>query len=357
MIFKILVLTKYGSLGGSSRYRFCQYLPYLKSQGFDITVAPLLDNNYVTNFNSGKRNFVNVLFSYFQRLGRLITDRDYDLLWIEKEILPFFPTWFESFLIGNTPYVVDYDDAQFHTYDEKGSKLTKLFLSQKIDRVMAKAKIVVAGNEYIAQRARQAGASRIEIIPTVIDLDRYSPKTTASHSDGVFNIGWIGSPGTSIYLKTIQSAFQALTEKYNCQFTFVGAGNFKLDNLDLTVKKWQESSEVEDIKTFDVGIMPLNNTPWERGKCGIKLIQYMACALPVVGTPIGVNQDIIQHGVNGFQANTLDEWVDYLSKLATDPHLCKIMGAKGREMVESSYCLQVMAPRMSQLLRSCIRAD
>jgi glycosyltransferase involved in cell wall biosynthesis len=352
MSYKILVLTKYGSLGGSSRYRFYQYLPYLKSQDFEISVAPLLDNQYVTGINKGNRNFTNVLTSYFQRLMRLIRDRDYDLLWVEKELLPYVPEWMERILIGNIPYVVDYDDAQFHIYDYYGSKLTKILLSRKIDRVMAHAQLVIAGNRYIASRASKAGAKRIEIIPTVIDLDRYSIKSATREKD--FNIGWIGSPGTSIYLKSIQSVFETIYHQQNCKFTLVGAGSLTLGDLDLTIKDWREQSEVEDIKTFDVGIMPLDSTPWEEGKCGIKLIQYMACALPVVGTPIGVNQEIIAHGVNGFQANTLPEWTDYLSKLASDTRLCEQMGAEGRAMVEAKYCLQVTAPQVAQLLRGCI---
>lgn len=354
MSVKILVLTKYGPLGGSSRYRFYQYLPYLKSQGFDVKIAPLLDNKYVANINQGKRDFSSVLLSYLQRLRRLISDRNYDLFWIEKELLPMIPAWFEKALIGKIPYVVDYDDAQFHMYDYYGSKLTKKLLGHKIDRVMANAKLVVAGNPYISERAYNAGAKRVAIIPTVIDLERYSPKPVGSNEGKVFNIGWVGSPGTSSYLKSIESAFHALTQRYNCTFTFVGAGNLTLPNLDLNVEKWQESTEVEHIQGFDVGIMPLDNTPWEQGKCGIKLIQYMACAVPVIGTPIGVNQEIVQHGVNGFQATHPDEWIDYLSKLAADPHLCQVMGAKGREMVESKYCLQVTAPIVADLLKSCI---
>jgi glycosyltransferase involved in cell wall biosynthesis len=351
---KILVLTKYGPLGGSSRYRFYQYLPYLKSQGFDITVAPLLDNKYVANINQGKRDFSSVLVSYFHRLGRLIRDRNYDLFWIEKELLPMVPAWLEKVLIGNIPYVVDYDDAQFHMYDYYGSKLTKVLLAHKIDRVMANAKLVVAGNPYISDRAYQAGAKRVVIIPTVIDLERYSPKPIGNNDGKTFNIGWVGSPGTSTYLRSIEPAFQELTRRHNCTFTFVGAGSLTLDRLNLSIKKWQESTEVEYIQSFDVGIMPLDNTPWEQGKCGIKLIQYMACAVPVIGTPIGVNQEIVQHGVNGFQATDPDEWIDYLSRLAADPQLCQRMGAKGREMVESQYCLQVTAPILSELLRSCI---
>ena len=353
MSYKVLVLTKYGSLGGSSRYRFYQYLPYLKSQDFDLTLAPLLDNQYVTNINSGKRNFTNVLRSYFQRLVKLMSDRDYDLLWVEKELFPYIPEWLEHKIIGNIPYAVDYDDAQFHIYDYYGSKLTKTLLASKIDRVMAHARLVIAGNQYIASRADRAGAKHIEIIPTVIDLDRYSLKNFDSDRHAL-NIGWIGSPGTSIYLKSIQSVFEEVVRQHACKFTLVGAGALTLGNLDLNIKNWRENTEVEDIKSFDVGIMPLDSTPWEEGKCGIKLIQYMACGLPVVGTPIGVNQEIIAHGINGFQANNLDEWTEYLSKFASNPQLCAEMGAKGRSMVESKYCLQVTAPRMAQLLRECI---
>ena len=352
MHHKILVLTKYGSLGSSSRYRFYQYLPYLESVGFNITVSPLLDNRYIKDMNVGKRNLPNTILLYSQRLHRLITDRNYDLLWIEKEVLPYIPAWLESILTPDIPYAVDYDDAQFHWYD-RGSRLKKFFLSQKIDRVMKNATLVVAGNQYIAARADMAGAKRIEVIPTVIDLDRYSSKNLTENARS-FNIGWIGSPGTSRYLKSIQSVFENLTQQYNCKFTLVGAGNLTLGNIDLTIKDWCENSEVEDIKNFDVGIMPLDNTPWEQGKCGIKLIQYMACGLPVVGTPIGVNREIIQHGVNGFCADSPDEWTEYLSKLAEDRHLRTVMGAEGRRMVESSYCLQVTAPKIARLLSSCI---
>jgi glycosyltransferase involved in cell wall biosynthesis len=353
MSYKILVLTKYGSLGGSSRYRFYQYLPYLKSQDFDITVAPMLDNDYVANINSGKRNVGNIISKYFQRLTRLFTDRDYDLLWIEKELLPFLPAWLEKLATRNIPYVVDYDDAQFHRYDLYPSKLIRMLFAKKIDKIMADAKLTIAGNEYIAQRARQAGAKWIEIIPTVIDLDRYSLKSIDGQSE-FFNVGWIGSPPNSNCLKPLQPVFENLHAKYRCKVTVVGAGHLDLGDIDLVIKDWYEDSEVEDIKSFDAGIMPLRDTPWDRGKCGIKLIQYMACGLPVVGTPIGVNQDIIQHGVNGFQATTLDEWTDYLSKLANDPQLCHEMGVKGRAMVESNYCLQVTAPKMALLLRSSI---
>ena len=360
MSYKILVLTKYGTLGGSSRYRFYQYLPYLQSQNIEIEVSPLLNNNYVKNINknvtginSGKRNAVTTLFLYFQRVQQLLQCRNYNLLWIEKELLPYIPAWLENFLIQGVPYIVDYDDAQFHIYDHYGSKLVKLLFSQKIDKIIASSTLTIAGNQYIADRSNKAGAKRIEIIPTVVNLDRYSLKKYINNNKP-FNIGWIGSPITTRYLKSMKSIFQELNQKYNCTFTMIGAGKLNFENVELDIKEWQESSEVENIKTFDVGIMPLDNTIWEQGKCGIKLIQYMACGLPVVGTPIGVNREIIQHGINGFQATTADEWIEYLSILAENRDLRYVMGEKGREMVESNYCLEITAPKLCQLLKSCI---
>jgi glycosyltransferase involved in cell wall biosynthesis len=376
---KILILTKYASLGGSSRYRFYQYLPYLQSQGFEISISSLLDNKYIADLNKSnisvetrnrKRNLSNLLNVYFQRVRKLINSNGHDLLWIEKELLPYAPAWLEKILIGDIPYVVDYDDAQFHVYDYYGSKSTKLFLSNKIDNIMANSKLVVAGNKYIEERANAAGAKRIEIIPTVVDINRYSVENNSinkvnltelldkelsqKQSSQIFNIGWIGSPSTSRYINPMQPVFQQLNEKYNCKFTLIGAGNFQLEGISLTLKNWNEESEVEDLKILDVGIMPLDNNLWEQGKCGIKLIQYMACGLPVVGTPIGVNKDIIQHGFNGFHANSPDDWVKYLSILAEDPQLRSVMGKRGRSMVESTYCLHLTAPKLAQLLRSCL---
>jgi glycosyltransferase involved in cell wall biosynthesis len=353
MSCKILVLTKYGSLAGSSRYRFYQYLPYLQSQGFDITLAPLFDNQYVANVNVGKRKISNVLPLYFQRLWQSLTYQQYDLLWIEKELLPYLPAWIEKIVVQNIPYVVDYDDAQFHGYDQSKVPLVKLILSDKINKVMANAKLVIAGNEYIATTATKAGADRVAIIPTVIDLNRYSAKDLTIKNES-FNIGWIGSPSTSIYLESVQPVFKQLAQKYNCKFTLIGSGQLELQDISLEIKDWSESSEVADIKKLDVGIMPLKNTLWDRGKCGIKLIQYMACSLPVVGSPVGVNQEIIEHGVNGFCATSPNEWTEYLSILAEDAQLRSVMGAKGRLSVESNYCLQVTAPKLAQLLRSCI---
>src|SRR3954453_14561869 len=167
----VLVLTRYERLGASSRIRFLQFLPALECQGFTFDVRPLLDNAYVASLYGGpKVGAANIIRSYWRRFGALRRRLKYDLVWLEKEALPWLPTWLEIARLEGMPYVVDYDDSWFHRYENHW--LSPL-LGQKIDAVMRVAHTVVAGNDYLARRARQAGARYVEVVPTAIDLDRY----------------------------------------------------------------------------------------------------------------------------------------------------------------------------------------
>lgn len=114
---------------------------------------------------------------------------------------------------------------------------------------------------------------------------------------------------------------------------------------------WSEMNEVSDIQAFDVGIMPLADTPWEQGKCGYKLIQYMACGIPVVASAIGANREIVSHGVDGFLATTHAEWSGYLKQLLENPDLRREMGLRGREKVERKYSVQARLPELIRILR------
>lgn len=352
---KVLLLSRYGHLGASSRYRSYQYLPYLRRQGFEITVSPLLNDKYVADLYAGrKKSFVDIAKAYSKRLVQIISARNYNLLWIEKEALPWLPAWIEHWLgLYRVPYVVDYDDAIFHRYDLHKLGLVKLILGRKIDRVMRRAALVVAGNEYLARRARNAGARKVEVIPTVIDLDKYP--LAPSPENEVFTIGWIGSPGTAKYLSIITNALQEVCAGGSARVILIGSGRVDLPGVPVEYVPWSEKTEVAEMQRFDVGIMPLPDEPWERGKCGFKLIQYMACGRPVVGSPVGVNQKIIKHGSNGFQAGSNDEWVKALLALRNNQELRQKMGETGRKMVEEKYCLQVTAPRLAKLLHSVCR--
>lgn len=351
---KILLLSRYSRLGASSRVRSYQYLPYLEAHGFQVVVVPLLGDDYFKSLytGSGKR-LRSILDAYLQRFRYLLTSYSYDLLWIEKELFPWLPAWAESLLSTlGVPYLVDYDDAIFHRYDLHPNRLVRFLLGSKIDVVMRRATLVIVGNDYLAKRSRQAGARRVEIIPSVIDLKRYPLMSRSEHT--VFTIGWIGSPLTARYLHLIRPALAEVCQGGKGRLVLIGSGQIEFTDVPTEIRPWSEETEVADIQSFDVGIMPLPDEPWERGKCGYKLIQYMACGIPVVASPVGVNEQIVENGIDGYLCKTTTDWVNALTILRDNPELRAKMGKAGRIKVEKKYCIQVTAPRLVALLHSIV---
>jgi len=355
---EILLLSRYENLGASSRYRSYQYLPYLYKQGINITVAPLFDDNYIKDLYTGKnKNLFKILKAYAKRIVNLHYANNFDLIWLEKETLPLLPAWIEFNLgLKRTSYIVDYDDAIFHQYDKNKFELIKWILGHKIDLIMKRANTVLVGNEYLLGRAKKAGARRIELLPTVIDLRKY-PGTFFSDND-IFTIGWIGSPITSHYLKLVIPALEEICKNNTARLVLIGAKREDLPtNIPVKYVSWSEETETKEIQKFDVGIMPLPDNALERGKCGLKLIQYMACGKPIIGSPVGINKKIIKHGINGYQARNIDEWIWAINKLENDPKLRQKMGKAGRKIVEKEYCLQVTAPCLVEILYSVIKSN
>lgn len=351
-MLKVLALTRYTRLGSSSRLRFYQYAAALKDFGIDLKISPLLSDHYLHCFNNqASTDWASVFSGYLHRLIKLFIVKKFDILWIEKELFPNLPAWFEQVL--NTlgiKYVVDYDDATFHNYALSNSRFKKI-LSHKINKIMRKSALVICGNHYLAKHAIAVGAKQVEILPTVIDLNRYTITATTTKSKLI--IGWMGSPSTIKYLELVVPALQIITKEFPIQLRIIGA-NFTARDLDIEYRIWSEDSEVSEIQNFDLGIMPLIDAPWEKGKCGYKLIQYMACGKAVIASPVGVNQEIVQPGINGYLALNQDEWLQAFRSLGLSQQYRVEMGKAGRALVEKGYCLQVTAPRLAQLLHSVI---
>jgi glycosyltransferase involved in cell wall biosynthesis len=352
---KILALTKYGPLGASTRVRTLQYLPHLRAAGFHVTVRPLLSNQYLKRRYAGERITIFFLVrTYLERIRDSLRSRQYDLVWVEKELAPWLPGALERVLLGSgVPYVLDYDDAIFHNYDQHPNALVRQLTGRKIDSIMRGAALVVVGNTYLAERAASSGASRVEMIPSVIDLDRYGPPSTPP--DGPFTIGWIGSPGSERLLEHVRSALNEVLGRPGTRLALVGASDRALDGVPHETWEWSENTEVELMRRFHVGIMPLADTPWERGKCGFKLIQCMGAARSVVASPIGKNTEIIRNGINGFLATTTEDWVQALVTLEADRSKCVAFGQAGREFVRREYDLAVTAPRLIELFSTVTR--
>lgn len=347
---RVLALTRYGRLASSSRLRILQYFPILAKSKIEVEVKPLFDDaDLEYRYLCGKYSKFKSTFNFTRRLKDMVLLNGYDLIWIEKEALPWWPVLIEQALLAHCPYVLDFDDAVFHHYDQHRVPWVRRLYGDRIDRLMAKAALVVCGNDYLAQRARQAGAQWVEQLPTVIDLDRYAvPPTRAAHH--VPRVVWIGSPSTAKYLDQLKQPLQQLAQRQDFVLRVVGA-HFRLDGVQIEQLPWTEATEVQAIAECEVGVMPLLSSPWELGKCGYKLIQYMACGLPVVASPVGVNATIVSHGVDGFFAKDAADWLSPLQQLLSEPALRRRMGLAGRQKVEASYCLQVAAPRLVQWLQ------
>lgn len=351
---KVLMLPRYDLLGASSRVRMYQYLPWLQAAGLQVTAAPFFGDGYVRGLQHNRRPLPDVARAYASRLGKALHTRRHDLLWIEKEALPWLPASLErALLLGSTPYVLDYDDAVFHYYDQHRWPLVRRLLGDKHPDLMRGAALVVAGNEYLADAARRAGATRIEIVPTVIDLERYAAAHIEHAATAPPRVGWIGQRSTAPLLVPYKHLFGRLADAGLARFTAIGIDTRAM-GLPMEPVPWSEQTEAASVAQLDVGIMPLVDAPFERGKCGYKLIQYMACGLPVVASPVGVNRQIVDHGVNGFLAETEQEWEAALLTLLQDPALRRRMGQAGRRKVEQQYCIQVTGPRIAQLLVSAL---
>jgi glycosyltransferase involved in cell wall biosynthesis len=340
-------------MAASFRYRVMQYLPYLQSHGVRCTVSPLFDDRYLAGkFAHGRASPLSVVRAIARRVTALVRLGKYDLVVLQYEAMPFLPALCDKYLAARRmPYVYDFDDAIFHNYDQSRHALVRRLLSDKIGTVIRGAALVLAGSEYLADHARKNNP-RVEVLPTVIDLSRY-PESPARREPGdvePFVVGWIGSPSTAEYLDAIAPALRSFAAETPMRLVLIGASRPRIPGVPLQLLPWTEQSEVERLRRFDVGIMPLPDTPWARGKCGFKLIQYMACGLPVIASPVGENRHIVEDGVNGLWARTPDEWLAALRLLRDDAALRARLGRAGRERVAARYCLQVTAPRLLSAL-------
>jgi glycosyltransferase involved in cell wall biosynthesis len=350
---KVLALTRYGRLGASSRIRFLQYLPWLAAASIDVTVSALFTDEYVLGLQRDRRDGREVMRSYRRRLSGLVGARGFDLLWIEKELFPWLPVSAERALLPRgLPYVLDYDDAVFHAYDRHRNPAVRWALGGKHPSSMRRAALVVAGNEYLADFAATAGAREVAIVPTAIDLGRYGPPggELPARNGALPRVGWIGQRATAGFLRPLAPLLERLARSGKARFTAIGIDPQAL-GLPMDGVAWTEEGEVQTIRSLDVGIMPLADGPFERGKCGYKLIQYMACGLPVIASPVGVNRILVEHGVNGFLAATPRDWEVAIETLLADPALRRRMGEAGRRKVEQGYSVQVTAPKLAELLR------
>ena len=221
--------------------------------------------------------------------------------------------------------IFDFDDAVFVAYvSPSNGYLSYLKFPAKTKTICRLATHVIAGNTYLADYARQTN-DNVSIVPTTIDTDKYEVLPRKENEVPV--IGWSGSFSTVQHLDSLASALRRLAQKENFRLLVIGTPVYKIDGVDVEALPWRSATEVSDLRQIDIGIMPLPDEPWSRGKCGLKALQYMALGIPTVCSPVGVNSEIIQDSFNGFLAGTEDEWVAKLTQLLNDSKLRARLGA------------------------------
>jgi glycosyltransferase involved in cell wall biosynthesis len=353
---RVTAFTKYDREAASTRQRVLQYLPHLARAGIHVEVHPLLDDAYVQSLASGRAvSKPAIAAAYLRRLGQLIRPQRSDVLWVYAELLPWLPAAFERLVFrSGKPLVYDFDDAFFHAYDDHPNAFVRQALGGKLKTLIRGAARVCAGNEYLRVYAEREGGHAM-VLPTVVDIDQYVPVRRTGGRP--LTIGWIGSPSTWDYVRPLLPLLAQISRERGVQVAAIGAGGAaETDRFDgLTFTPWSEATEISTVQAMDIGIMPLPDEPWARGKSGYKLIQYMACGLPVVASPVGVNSTIVENGVSGLLANDPDQWRAALIRLIDGAELRASMGRAGRARAVEDYSLQTHAPRLIEVMRTAVK--
>lgn len=340
------------------RYRLEQWEPLLRERGVEITYEAFEDPElhaliYKPGLLGKKLQLVTRALNRRMSLVRRV--KDYDLVYILREAALLGPPVFEKLIHQRrVPIVFDFDDAIFVSYrSPSNGYLSYLKFASKTKTICRLASHVMVGNPYLAEYARQVN-DRVTVIPTTIDTEKYRVPPR-KEKNGPVVIGWTGSYSTVQHLDTLRGALKKLAERESFRLRVIGTPSYECAPVEVEAMPWRASTELEDLGEIDIGVMPLPDDRWSKGKCGLKALQFMALGIPTVCSPVGVNTDIIQDDENGFIAGTEDEWVDKLSRLLRSEELRQRLGQAGRRTVEQKYSAITQTPRVYEIFQSVIR--
>ncbi len=351
--FRLLVLAPYPlQRAPNQRFRFEQYVPIFEELGWQVDLRPLMDTNVYGWFWGPSRVPQKTAFlasGLVRRLADVVRARRYDTVLIVRECFPAGPAFLERLLRRVARRIVfDFDDAIWLPSESETNRLFAwLKRPEKTARILAISDLAIAGNAYLADYARRY-ARALTIIPTTIDTDVYRPQPRASSDEVV--VGWSGSPTTSGYLDGIVSPLVRLQRERSVRLLTVGAPRWRPARLDVEAHPWSLENELPFLRRMDVGLMPLTDDAWSRGKCGLKALQYMALETATVVSPVGVNAEIVEHGRNGLHACTEEEWYSTIRTCVDDPSLRRKLGERARHTVEERYSVRANARRWVEAL-------
>jgi glycosyltransferase involved in cell wall biosynthesis len=340
------------------RFRFEQFIPFFEENGYNITYSNILSQKDDQYFY-GKGNYLYkiyiVLKSFFIRLGNVVNSSKYDVVIVYREAWFLGSTFFEKWLSKRkTPMVFDFDDSIWlNDTSEANQNLKWLKKPEKTGKICHYANLVIVGNGYLAKYAQQYNPNTL-VVPTTIETNFY--KSSQKNNGNPVNIGWIGSYTTIKHFKEAIPVLKAIKDKYKdkVMVSIIVDKPLYDNNLKINHIPWSKALELENLDKIDIGIMPLPNNQWTKGKCGFKGIQYMAMGKPTIMSPVGVNTEIIHHGENGLLADTKAEWIEQLCTLIENPELRKELGNKGRQTIEESFSVDSQKTKFLEALEKLI---
>ncbi len=328
----------------SQRFRFEQYLEFLNENGFQYDFSFLLNETDDATFYKKGHFFKKVIIvfkSSIKRIKELNKAKEYDIIFIQRECFMLGSSFFEKrFSKSGAKLVFDFDDS---IWLQNVSDANKTFVwlknAEKTSKIISYAHLIFAGNQYLKEYALRFNKN-VEIIPTTIDTQEYK-KVIVPKSNKII-IGWSGSITTIQHFEYSISVLKKLKQKYGneIEIKVIGDENYVNKELDIKGFAWNKQTELIELSSFDIGIMPLPDDEWAKGKCGLKGLQYMALEIPTIMSPVGVNTEIIQDGINGFLAKDENEWESKLSLLIESKELREKIGRAGRKTVEEKYSVE-----------------
>jgi glycosyltransferase involved in cell wall biosynthesis len=350
---KALFIVPFGrDVSPGQRYRFEQWLSLLPPDALQVEIRPLLSATaYHRIYRPGAvaSKAIRVAAGLSKRLFDVVRSGRWDVVFVYREAFFLGPPLLELLLDRRYPIVYDFDDAIFlGDTSEANAIVARWKCPSKVATVVEHAAVTTVGNEWLASFARQHSRS-VAVIPTTVDVEKYTPLRRERCQP--IRVGWSGSRTTAIHLHSIDEALRRIARELPVELVAIGDPDFKLEGADrLQALPWRSDSELDLLRSLDVGIMPLPDDEWSKGKCGLKALLYMALAIPTVVSPVGVNTTIVSNREDGVLATTTDEWFDAIAQLVDDEDLARRLGEAGRETVVKRYSGRLWARRFLEVL-------
>lgn len=313
-------LTKYTSQSATSRYRSFFFMRQMLNKDYNISVHSFLDSEYLQRLYGGKSiGKMKIIGAYLSRFFSLFTASEN--LIIENELFPYLPYWFEKLFLKHKRYILNYDDNVWDTYKDK------FWLKHKYDKLVQEADGVIVANNFLFEKVKCLNDAIIKI-PTAIDLEDYAEVV---EKNALFTLVWVGTPVTYRYIESHAKMFQTLAAKMEYELCIIATEKLKsraLEGVTMRFVEWSPENEVQYLKQAHIGIMPLDDDTFSKGKSAFKLIQYLAAGIPLMGSAIGENNRVIQEGENGYLVLSDEEWMEKIALLYHDKALREIMAAR-----------------------------